>query len=273
MIKNRASLIAGVSLIILGIIFLVSTLVPATWPVILIGIGVFFLIAMLMWRLEGLAPAGTVNLALGCILLYQSITQDWRSWYYLWPLVFASAGVGLLITRLLRSDIPALRSVGYTRMVYTWLGLGLLEAAVLWVFQAQLQWPSIIWGVGAFFLLAALTSGVSPLAIPGSILGVLGLLLAWQNATQAWDSWAYAWALIPASVALGLFLAFLRSRVMRVVSLSMLAWSLVLFVVFGIFFAGDGALLRFWPAILILAGLMMLVQSLLVRRPPSTHLS
>lgn len=265
--QNRASLIGGISLILLGAIFLVSTLIPVTWPVILIGVGVFFLVAMVLWRFEGLSIAGTVNLTLGGILLYQTISQDWRSWYYLWPLIFAAVGVGLLLTRLMRPDIPGLRTPGYTRMTYTWLGLGLLEAVVLWVFRAQLQWPSIIWGLGAFFLLAALTSRVSPLAIPGSILGVMGLLLQWQNATSAWDSWAYTWTLLPAAVGLGLFLSFARSRVMRAVSLSMLAWSLVMFVVFGIFFAGDGQLIRFWPAILILAGLIVLVQTALVRRP------
>jgi hypothetical protein len=145
--------------------------------------------------------------------------------------------------------------------------LGLLAAVVLWVFRDQISWPSILWGMGALFLLVSLISSIGPLAIPGTILSGLGLLLAWQNLNGAWDSWAFAWPLIPAFVGLGLLLAFLRSRVMRTIGLSMLAWSLVVFALFGIFFAGHGALIFLWPVILILAGVVVLFQAFLVRSP------
>ena len=42
------------------------------------------------------------------------------------------------------------------------------------------------------------------LAIPGCVVTTIGLILAIQNTFGLWQTWAYAWALIPASVGLGL---------------------------------------------------------------------
>lgn len=266
---NRLTLVAGTALILLGVVFLLSTIFPAAWPVILIGIGLITLFAAFAWRAEGLVTTGLVNLTLGSILLYQSVTQNWVSWYFLWPLIFSAVGAGMLLNRTVSPAVEAYRSPRFLRISAYFLVFGLAFAAVLWVFQSAVSWPSILWGMGLLFLLAAPVSGVMPLVIPGTIIGGLGLLLQAQLNYRAWDSWAYAWALIPAFVALGLFLAFLRSRTMRVVSLSMLGWSLAVFFIFAIFFAGGGALIRYWPVILILAGLVVLLQSLLLRRRPS----
>jgi hypothetical protein len=145
--------------------------------------------------------------------------------------------------------------------------LGLLSTAVLWFFRAQISWPSIVWGIGCMFLLVTLASGIGPLAIPGTIFTGLGLLLAWQNYSHDWASWAFAWALIPALVGLGLVLAFIRSRGLRIIGLSILAWSLVAFAFFGLFFAGQGVMVKFWPAALIMAGLVVLFQAYLARTP------
>jgi hypothetical protein len=50
-------------------------------------------------------------------------------------------------------------------------------------------------------------------ASPGGILTMVGLVLAYQNSTGYWTSWAYAWALVaPGGVGLGLFLQGLRER-------------------------------------------------------------
>ena len=55
-------------------------------------------------------------------------------------------------------------------------------------------WPLIIVGVGLVFLVSAVLSRASGLAIPGTIIGGIGGLLWWQNLTNNWDTWAYAWA-------------------------------------------------------------------------------
>jgi hypothetical protein len=271
MSTNRPSFFIGLSLIVLGLIFLITYFLPGAWPVLLVCLGLFFLIVAARWRVSWPVITGLVTFTLGGVLLYQTLSADWRSWYYLWPLIFASVGAGLLITD--RLDRVPRDGAGsrYLRMSWAWLALGLLASLALWYFRAQISWPVIIWGMGSLFLLVTLASGIGPLAIPGTILAGLGLLLSWQNRSNDWASWAYVWTLIPASVGLGLFLAFLRSRVMRVIGLSMLAWSLVAFALFGVFFAGQGALVKLWPAALILAGLVVLFQAYLsgsrVRRP------
>lgn len=267
MSTNRPSFFIGLALIVLGIIFLVTYFLPGAWPVLLVSIGIFFLIVAARFRVSWPVITGLVNVTLGIILLYQTLTENWISWFYLWPLIFSAVGAGLLINDAIDRLPQGTGRSRYLRMSWAWLMFGLLASTVLWVFRAQISWPSILWGMGALFLLVALVSSIGPLAIPGTILAGLGLLLAWQNQTGAWGSWAYSWALIPAFVGLGLFLAFLRSRTMRVIGLSMLAWSLVAFALFGIFFAGQGALVYLWPAILILAGIVVLFQAIITRSP------
>ncbi len=264
---NRPSFFVGLGLIVLGLIFLVTYFLPGAWPVLLVCLGLFFLIVAARYRVSWPVITGLINFTLGGVLLYQTLTGNWKSWYYLWPLIFASLGAGLLITDAI-DRVPRDGSGSrYLRMSWAWLALGLLSTAALWFFRAQISWPSIIWGIGCMFLLVTLASGIGPLAIPGSIFTGLGLLLAWQNYNQDWASWAFAWALIPASVGLGLVLAFIRSRVMRIIGLSILAWSLVAFAIFGLFFAGQGVMIRLWPAALIMAGLVVLFQAFLTRSP------
>lgn len=277
--NKNPSLIGGLILIGLGLLFLVNVFIPLTWPIAITAIGV----AMLVWAVqqrerygEGLGLSGLMTITLGLILLYQNVSQDWRSWYFLWPLLFAAVGAGMLLNRwLAASRYGGVRYGGvlyggarYLRVSGAFIALGLAGAAVLWFVREQLSWPSIIWGMGAMFGLAAIVSGIPPLLIPGSILGGLGALLAYQKFTGDWASWAYAWALIPGFVGVGLFLAFLNRRVPRIVGLSMAGWSLFVFFLFGVFFAGDGRFVSYWPVLLIVAGAIVLVQTMLVSRRP-----
>lgn len=267
MSTSRPSFFVGLALIVLGIIFLVTYFLPGAWPVLLVCIGLFFLVVAARYRVSWPVITGLVNLVLGAILLYQALTSYWKSWYFLWPLIFSALGAGLLINDTMDRLPQGTGRSRYLLMSWAWLMLGLLASVLLWIFRASIGWPSIIWGIGGLFLLVALISRIGPLAIPGTILGGLGLLLAWQNQAGAWDTWSFTWPLIPAFVGIGLVLAFLNNRTMRVIGLSMLAWSMVAFAFFGIFFAGHGALVYLWPAILIIAGIVVLFQAFLARSP------
>ena len=69
-------------------------------------------------------------------------------------------------------------------------------------------WPLFIL-VPGLALLAVATFGhreTAALFIPGSVLTILGLLFFVQIATDHFESWAYAWALIWGAVGVGLFL-------------------------------------------------------------------
>ncbi len=69
-------------------------------------------------------------------------------------------------------------------------------------------WPLFIVLPGAALLVAATLGGrsASALFIPGGIITTVGLILLVQNATDRFESWAYAWALVPASVGVGMML-------------------------------------------------------------------
>ena len=90
------------------------------------------------------------------------------------------------------------------------VGLGFLFLLVqLFDFQfGQWLWPLIIIIPGLFCFVGMLLGGKSagPLAIPGSIVTTVGLLLFYQNTFNHFESWAYAWALIPLAVGIGLMI-------------------------------------------------------------------
>jgi hypothetical protein len=137
-------------------------------------------------------------------------------------------------------------------------------------------WPLFVLVPGLAFL-AAFALGprsAGGLAVPGCVLTTIGLILAVQNTFKLWPTWAYAWALIPAAVGLGLRLQGERMGQPKVVGVGtrMLEGFLLAFVVFGAFFEliidldhlGGGALRgTVGPAILILAGIYLLLR----RRP------
>lgn len=124
-------------------------------------------------------------------------------------------------------------------------------------------WPLSIIGVGLLLALVGLFIWNPQMLIPACIVGGIGGLLYYQNATGDWGSWSYAWALIPGFVGMGIFLAGLLSRKRGEVAAGLwqILISLVLFVVFASFLGGPAFLGRYWPAGLIVLGLILLVRS------------
>jgi len=145
--------------------------------------------------------------------------------------------------------------------------LGALFLAVQWVPGLQLwfSWPLIIIGIGVLLLIVGLLTGVPAMAMPACIVGGIGGLLYWQNATGNWESWAYAWTLIPGFVGVGMVLSgLLGGDTRQMVSGGgwLILISLVLFAVFASFFGAMGLVGRYWPVLLIGLGLLVLAQSL-----------
>jgi hypothetical protein len=128
-----------------------------------------------------------------------------------------------------------------------------------------LDWPLIVIGVGAFLFLFGLLVGAPGMAVPASIVAGIGGILMWQNATGEWESWAYAWTLIPGFVGVGIALEGLfGGRARKAISDGawMILISLTLFLVFGSFLGGPVALGGYWPALLIVLGVLFLFRSL-----------
>jgi hypothetical protein len=77
----------------------------------------------------------------------------------------------------------------------------------------QIRWPFWVILPGAVLLVAGiLVPGGSGMMIGGSVVTTVGLVLLYQDATDHWESWAYAWALVgPAASGVGTLLAGLRT--------------------------------------------------------------
>jgi hypothetical protein len=157
------------------------------------------------------------------------------------------------------------------------LGLVLVVAGALLLF-AQLfgfplgryGWPLFVLIPGLLlFVLAALGGrSAAGLAVPGSVVSTIGLILLVQNLTGRFETWAYVWALIPTAVGLGLYLqgTWTASEKLRREGRRVASTGLVMLVAFGAFFelfifqnlAGT-VFGRLWvPAILIAAGVYLL---------------
>ncbi|MEN8172195.1 MAG: hypothetical protein ABFS03_04875 [Chloroflexota bacterium] len=135
-------------------------------------------------------------------------------------------------------------------------------------------WPLSIIGVGAIFLIAAIASNVPGLAIPAFIIGGIGSLLFYQNATGDWDSWSYAWTLIPGFVGLGLLFFSLMSKAKDTgkAGLILLFISASLFMFFGSFLGAPEEITRYWPLILIGFGTWSMVRPLFRPKTPKREI-
>ena len=132
----------------------------------------------------------------------------------------------------------------------TLLGIGLVLVGALFLLGQVLHvdvghygWPFfiIVPGVGLFLIAVLMAGRGEGLAITGSIVAVSGLILLFQDLTDDYESWAYAWALVfPGSVGLGLLLYGLlagRPHLVRP-GVRTTVTGLVLFLVGAIFFEG-----------------------------------
>jgi hypothetical protein len=138
-------------------------------------------------------------------------------------------------------------------------------------------WPLYVIAPGVAIATLGLTQrNGSGLAIFGSIVTMVGLVLLYQNATDHWESWAYAWALVgPGGSGIGMLLYGTRSGDRKMardgfwlilVALGIFAVGLVFFEgILGI--SGDRLPLPKWvlPGAVILIGLLVLIRGLTFR--------
>lgn len=163
------------------------------------------------------------------------------------------------------------------------LGAVLLFDRVVGVDLASAGWPLFVIIPGILILVwGVLSSGRqgTGLAVGGGITTVVGLILAVQNATGLWATWAYAWALVgPGGTGIGLIAHGLTHRDSGEVGngFRSLGTGLALFVGFGLFFEGviglSGAPFLstdIGPIVILAVGVVILLLGLLRGRSSST---
>ena len=166
------------------------------------------------------------------------------------------------------------------------LGVALLlvGAAALVLRQLDVDMPAAVVDVGwplfvivpgvvlfASSLLVPAPKGVG-LAIGGSVVTTVGLVLLYQQSSGHWESWSYAWALVgPVAAGLGMVLYGLISHAHALVATGarLVAIGAVLLVVgywyFETIFSSGQAPLdiwTWWPAVMIVVGLLVVVGAL-----------
>jgi hypothetical protein len=162
------------------------------------------------------------------------------------------------------------------------LGAIFLAGRALGVDVGAAGWPLfiIVPGVLVFFWGVSMAGreGVG-VAIGGAITSVVGAILAFQNATGLWATWAYAWALVgPGGTGLGMLgygLAHRDATLITGGSRSLLS-GIGLFLAFGLFFEGviglSGAPFLstdLGPVVLIAIGVTVLAFGFLRGRSPT----
>ncbi len=95
------------------------------------------------------------------------------------------------------------RSAIASGVILVVVGVLLLVSRLVPGIFGSLSWPFLVIGVGVLLFVLAIATGNAGLAVPACIVGGIGLILWWQNLNNRWDTWAYAWALIPGFVGVG----------------------------------------------------------------------
>jgi hypothetical protein len=167
------------------------------------------------------------------------------------------------------------------------VGLGLVGLGIFFllgqVFHLDIWgflWPFFIIVPGLLFFagMVALGKNGAALAVPGSIVTMVGMILFYQNVTGHWASWAYAWLLIfPTATGLGIAIAGLWSDEPKTVhsGTKMAGIGLLIFMLCAVFFevllnisgfrSGVVGQILF-PLLIIGAGIAVLVLALSARR-------
>lgn len=122
------------------------------------------------------------------------------------------------------------------------IGLGLLALGrnILPSFDWGAVWPLAIVGFGALFFVAMLAGGkqAAAFAIPGSIVGGIGLILLFQNIVGRWESMSYFWTLIIMLVGVGIYIMgwYAGDSNQKKSGLGVMKVGFILFIIFGAFF-------------------------------------
>jgi hypothetical protein len=162
--KRKTSIVGGIILILLGLLFLASELLPEyfqfwDWPFIIIGLGVVFFIWAIISGTGGLAVPGAILSGIGGIFYYQNMSGDWASWSFIWALIPAFVGIGVIIGGIIDRNYKEAISGGLTLII--------ISAILFFAFGSFLgldsdltqYWPVLLIALGLISLVRALFGG------------------------------------------------------------------------------------------------------------------
>jgi hypothetical protein len=147
------------------------------------------------------------------------------------------------------------------------IAFGLLSLAgqLFRTLNLSFLWPLVVILMGAFFFVAmfAAGKGSSALAIPGTLVSGIGLVMLFQSLTHHWASMSYFWTLIILFVGTGIYIMGWHSGDMKQKEsgLRVMKIGFILFVIFGAFFEMIFSNLNnfIFPILLIVAGISLVL--------------
>jgi hypothetical protein len=171
---RTVALAAGVAIIVLGVVFLVTALAGGSvaglwWPLFVIVPGLLFFagVAFLGTSFAFLALPGSIVTSAGVLLFLQNLTGEWSTWAYAWALVSPGAvGLGLYIWGRI-GDAPALVTAGPVVAkvgVGIFLVLGVFFELIIGLSDSlfmRIAWPVLLMLAGVWVLWHGVRSSVS----------------------------------------------------------------------------------------------------------------
>jgi hypothetical protein len=133
------------------------------------------------------------------------------------------------------------------------------------IINIQYQWPMIIVGVGVLLFILGLLTRNPGMSVPACIVGGIGGILYFTNSTGMWGAWAYLWTLIPGFVGIGIILSTLLGGEEKTgyrEGLRLILVSVILFAIFFMLLSGQANITRYWPILIILAGIWVIIQTI-----------
>ncbi len=171
---RRSSLVVGLVLIVLGVLFLFAQVIPGlfnfsaiyTPALVMFAIAFVLVLIGLLTRTPIMAVPACVVGGIGAIFYWQFTTGNFESWAYVWALIPGFVGVGLILAGLFEGK-------GGTVAGGLWLiVISLVLFAIFASFLGGLNflgnyWPLLLVALGAILLVRALFSaGRSSRSVP-----------------------------------------------------------------------------------------------------------
>jgi len=200
--QKKASLLIGVTLIVLGVLALAGNLLIQAvghgfvlglraWPIFVVGAGLFLCLPPFIFPrqrgLSGLFVPGLPTLITGMLLFIGSVTGYWGIWHFFWPLeVLSVAAAFILMAVFLKVPwlmIPA-SILGLTGLVLQFC------AATGWWSSWAVLWTVEPFAVGLPLLLIGLSRKIEGVKLAGIILcGLAGLCFAAMSTVLVTSLW------------------------------------------------------------------------------------